>query len=294
MRKMIMMLAVFILMASFSVAAVEDENLTDEGDAQITEEEIEGMEEDIEGMDDEEIAEYIKEELGGPGITPDSRFYFMNNVLDMFKSSERIANERAAAVAMMAERGDEEALEKAMQNYERAMERRSEQSNSSEDEAESFANQSSKHLEVLSRVRDKVPEQARDSIGRAMERGAEGRERSIENLKKKNPERGQQVAERTLQRVMENAPEEAQQGLQRAFENVQKRMGKGPGEMSGGMPGNRSDLPGEADRMPGDEELPGEADRMPGNDTGMPGDEINDSENTTGAAGNAPDNEIPV
>lgn len=287
-KKIITMAMAFFFLFSLSTGAVEDENVTDEGDVQITGAEPGELDEE----DIQELKDYVKSELGNSGITPDSPFYAANGILDMFKSNERIANERAAAVASMAEQGNEEHIERAMEAYEEALERRSTDSNKSEDDAEAVAEQNSKHLEVMSRVRSRVPEEARGSIDRAMEKSAEGRERSIDALTEKNPERGQEVAQRTLERVMEKTPEEAQQGLQRAFENVQNRMGKGPGEMSGGMPGNRSDLPGEADQMPGDDELPGEADQRPGDINGSPED-MGEAPGDEGGAPEDADAEIP-
>lgn len=246
MKKEVIMMALVFVVFSLSANAVVDENLEldDGADFQITsvQETAEMSQEEL-----QELKDYVKEELGSPGITPDSRFYFLNNVLDVFKSNERVANERAAAMVEMANRGDEESLQRAMRAYESALERRSADADNSDDDAEAVAEQTSKHLEVLAKVRDIVPEQARESIGLAMERSAEGRERSIERLSESNPERGQEVAERTMKRVMENTPDEAQQGLEKAFENVQQRTGKSPDEMKGGMPGQTGQGPSDVD-----------------------------------------------
>ena len=280
-RKFGAIFILFFLLFSVTAMAVVDEDLEEVGDDefQITQVDAEA---ELEDMDEEELEDflsYVEEELGSPGITPDSPMYFANRFLDVFKSNERVANERAAAVAFMADRGDEKALARALESYERALERRSGDSDRGEDDAESVAEQTSKHLEVLARVQERVPEYARGSVGNALERSAEGRERSIERLSEMNPERGQQVAERTMQRVMKNAPEEAQKGLQRAFENVQNRMGRTPDEMAGGMPEDVGRRPDEAGQAPDDiGDLP--------DDAGDIADEVNQLPDE---AGQAPD-----
>jgi len=166
-------------------------------------------------------------ELPDPGMTPDSPFYFMDRLFDVFQSAESLADERASEMVAMAEKGNENALERARQGYQKAMQKRQRQAEEDENTAEEVSRQASNHLAVLARVREQVPEQARAGIGRALDDSTNSRKKGLEELEKKNPERAGAVAEATLQEVMANAPEAAQEGLQRALEAVQR---KGPAE----------------------------------------------------------------
>lgn len=159
-------------------------------------------------------------ELPDPGITPDSPFYFMDRIFSVFKSAEALADERAAEIVAMAQKGHERGLTKAMEGYEKALEKRHRQAEKDENVAEEVARQSSNHLAVLARVREQVPEQAKAGIDRALTEGAKGRENALQALNATNPERAGAVAEATLQEVIANAPEQAQAGLQRALEAV--------------------------------------------------------------------------
>ncbi len=171
---------------------------------------------------------FAQPELPSPGITPDSPLYFFDAAFDRFQSAEKVADEKAAEIQAMAEKNHEKGLTKALERYEKAMEKRQIQANESEVEAEEVARQASNHLMVLARVREQVPEQARQGIDRAINESARGREESINALEKKNPEKATAVAEATLEEVMANTPEEAQFGLQTAMQAA-KRKGKPEG-----------------------------------------------------------------
>ena len=169
-------------------------------------------------------------ELPDPGITPDSPFYRIETFVDRFRSSEAVADKRAAEIRAMTEENNTEAMERAVEGYERAMERRERDGNRSEGAAEEVARQASNHMSVLAQVRERVPEEANEGLERAMNSSARGRGRAIEALNRTNHERARSVAQDTLEEVIANTPEEAQEGLQKALQATERR---GPPENIG-------------------------------------------------------------
>ncbi|MFP4656727.1 MAG: hypothetical protein ACLFNK_04075 [Candidatus Woesearchaeota archaeon] len=204
-------------------------------------------------------------ELPDPGITPDSPFYFIDRMMDTFRSPEVIMDRRAAEISAMAEKGHERGLEKATDGYNKAIERRQEDAEADENMSEEVARQSSNHLAILSRVREQVPEQAKAGIDRAINESATGRENALGSLDRHNPERAESVADTTLEEVMANAPDEAHEGLQRALDAV-----RSPGADEGR--GRPSDLPTDEadeteiqtgeDRVPDEERTDGRAENV--------------------------------
>lgn len=74
---------------------------------------------------------------------------------------------------------------------------------------------------------DKIPEQAKVAIQRAMEVSTKGAEKAVEAVSNVRQEQVQERVNRNLQKVKENAPEEAQQYI--------------PSEVSGGDTGKPED-----------------------------------------------------
>lgn len=162
-----------------------------------------------------------EEDLGSPGITPDSPFYFLDRMFDGFQSAEARADEKASEVLSMAREGKLEHAQTALKHYESAMERRQSQSIRNENIAEEVAVQSTNHLIVLVNVLEIVPDQAKDAIRLAMEVSVKERDESLNTLKEHNSSRGERVARETLQRVMdEETSAESQEGLTRAFNSI--------------------------------------------------------------------------
>ncbi len=164
------------------------------------------------------------EDIGNPGITPDSAFYFLDRIFDGFQGAESLANEKAAETIAMAEKGDEKAANRSLGLYQRNLERLQERAQNTErgEVAERIVNQTTHHLIVLAGVLEQVPEEAKGAIERAMENSARGREESVSALREIDPSRGEQVANETLQRVMSETSEQAREGLQQAFNSIGK------------------------------------------------------------------------
>jgi hypothetical protein len=159
-------------------------------------------------------------EIGNPGITPDSRFYFLDRMFDWMQTAESRANEKGAEVLAMAREGKAERAQTALIHYESAMVRRQAQSRRNENVAEKVAVQAANHLIVLAGVLEKVPEEAKSAIQRAMEVSVKGREQSVNALKEHNSSRGERVARETLGMIMDETIVQSQEGLTKAFNSI--------------------------------------------------------------------------
>lgn len=127
-------------------------------------------------------------EFVDPGVTPNSPVYGLDRALERiqlaitFKEEEKaklkfkFAEERLAEAEVMAEEGEEELAEELMEDYEEGLNETNEEieravarGQNVTDLVEHVSTRTSKHLEVLQRVYEKVPEQARAAIAHAME-----------------------------------------------------------------------------------------------------------------------------
>src|SRR3989338_9036684 len=162
-------------------------------------------------------------ELADPGMTPDSPFYFLDEVSDVFQAPEAVTDEKAAEVVAMAEKGDEKALAKAIEKYDKTLLKVKKNAYLDEEKTAKVSDQVAKHLAVLAKVLEQVPETAKPSIQKVMDKSAKGLSDSFKELKALNPEKGKKVAEETLNKVLADAPEAAKKGLQNALDNVVKK-----------------------------------------------------------------------
>lgn len=141
----------------------------------------------------------------GAGIKPSSRFYFFDitserlNLIFTFNTEKKAnkalghAEERLEEAKEEAESNKPKAVEKAMKNYESSISLATEESKGikSESEAETLLNtissNTSKHQEILKDVYNKVPDEAKDAILKAMEviqKRQEQADRQIGELRK--------------------------------------------------------------------------------------------------------------
>lgn len=143
------------------------------------------------------------EELPDPGVTPDSMLYGLDRAFERIslaltfdraaKAEKRlqIASERISELKAMVDKGKPEFVEKLKEDYE-------EELNEAESDmeaaralgknvtllAEHVANATSKHIAVLERVLDKVPDQAKSAILHAINVSQRGHQRAVENILK--------------------------------------------------------------------------------------------------------------
>jgi len=147
-------------------------------------------------------------ELPDPGMTPDSPFYFLEIIAEEIgtfftfgdlKKAERhaaLAEERLAEAQDVIEKGKSELAEKTLERFENQLEKsiaRAEKAMAKGKNTEKVievvakvGQATSKHLEVLAEVYEKVPEQAKSAIENAMKASIRGHEKAVEALKAKN------------------------------------------------------------------------------------------------------------
>jgi len=147
-------------------------------------------------------------ELPGPGLTPDSLFYFLEIIIEEIgtfftfgdlKKAERYADlaaERLAEVQAVVEKGKSEFVEKTLQRYENqlnnsiAWAKKAQAKGKNTEKVTEVLVKIGKatpiHLEVLAEVYEKVPEQAKPAIEKAMEVSLKGHEKVVTELKAKD------------------------------------------------------------------------------------------------------------
>jgi len=144
-------------------------------------------------------------ELPSPGLTPDSPFYFLETIVEEIgtfftfgdlKKAERYANlasERLVEAKAVAEKGKPELTEKTLQRFENQLNNSIARAKKAQAEGENtekvmevlakVGQVTSKHLDVLAEIYEKVPEQAKPAIENAMEASLKGHEKAVEVLK---------------------------------------------------------------------------------------------------------------
>ena len=147
-------------------------------------------------------------ELPDPGLTPDSPFYFLEIIAEEIgtfftfgdlKKAERhaaLAAERLAEAQVIAGKGKSELTEKTLARYEVQLQKsiaRMEKAQTKEENTERVmevaaktGKATSRHLEVLAEVYEKVSEEAKPAIENAMKASVKGHEKAVEALKAQN------------------------------------------------------------------------------------------------------------
>jgi len=179
---------------------------------------------------------YAQEEelqLPDPGITPDSPFYFLDNLgknMGLFlafgpeakaQKAVEYAGERLAEAQAMAAKGKANGVEQAANGYDKfvamAAEKAEEarQKGASDNISGIVASATTKHLsaldEVAERFPDAVPEQARQAIARAREASMQGTESALKGLAQENPERAAEIAMNAVEARLNRANTKAEE-----------------------------------------------------------------------------------
>jgi len=163
-------------------------------------------------------------ELPNPGITPDSPFYFLERMFegigtfftfgDLNKASRYadLAEERIAEVQAMMDKENPEAAQKALARYEFQLnqslaraERAKNRGKKIEGVTEKVAEATMKHLSVLDKVLERVPEQAQEGIARAKEVLMEGHNNALRGLSEENLEKAIEVNLRAAEERLNRA-----------------------------------------------------------------------------------------
>ena len=144
-------------------------------------------------------------ELPDPGLTPDSPFYFLETIIEEIgtfftfgdlKKAERyavLAAERLAEAQAVVNKGKPELVEKTLERYQMQLQNsmaRAEKAQTKGENTEQVmarvGKATSKHLEVLAEIGEKVPEEATSAIENAMKASLKGHEKAVEALKARN------------------------------------------------------------------------------------------------------------
>jgi len=179
-----------------------------------------------------------EEELPDPGITPDSPFYFLDNWGKQIglafafgpeakaKKALEYAEERLAEAQAMAIKNRVREMERAADSYngfltivaERAEEAR--QQGVSDTISEKVALATSKHLSVLDRVEEIVPEQAREAIVRAKEASINGQQNALRALVRERLERAAEINLAAIEGRLNRARVQTEEGNTEEIEDV--------------------------------------------------------------------------
>lgn len=174
------------------------------------------------------VSAQTEDELPNPGITPNNPLYFIKTLsedISLFfafspeaktRRATAISNTKAAEIKAMAEAGNTEAAERATERYGRMIERAAQnlalaaatqEEDFDEALAELVTRATSIHTEVLAEVFERVPEQARPAIERAIEESSRGTREAIRALEERSSPRLDMIREETetrLERVRQN------------------------------------------------------------------------------------------
>ena len=157
------------------------------------------------------------DELPDPGRLPDSRIYFLSNwaegigtffTFGSAKKADRfleLSERRLAEANALIEKGEQQVAERTLEKYEdyidRAMQRAERVRGEDTDDVLTRVSEATlRHQEILSGVYERVPEEAKHAIEKAMERGARGHEEAVNAL---SQERREEVMERVRERRQE-------------------------------------------------------------------------------------------
>ncbi len=172
-----------------------------------------------------------EEELPDPGLTPDSPFYFLDTWgknIGMFftfgneaKAGRALqyAEERLAEARAMAAKNRVREMERAANDYDGFMAMVNQRLEAaarqglSDNISERVSLATAKHLRVLDRVKDQLPEQAREALTRARTASMNGQINALRALAEGRPERAIDIAADTIENRLERA-------MVRASDNV--------------------------------------------------------------------------
>ena len=144
------------------------------------------------------VAQAQTEELPDPGILPGNPFYFLKSATegigtfftfgDVAKADRFIylAEKRLSEAQALTDAGELERAQRATEKYEKRLAKSLEKAEEAKTKGKNvdeilarFAEATIRHQEVLARVYEKVPEQAKAAIERVMQKGAEKYDRAI-------------------------------------------------------------------------------------------------------------------
>lgn len=193
------------------------------------------------------ISADFEEDLPTPGILPDSPFYGLKRAFEGIGNVFTFGNERKAerAIKLSEKRLSEarasveeekhELSERLMEDYEKNLmkaeeivERAQERGRNMTQVRERVAKATSRHIEVLENVLEKVPEQAKPAIQRALESSKRGQEEALDRIGNENPGKAAnlslEIAERRMNKARERIEREDIENAQKIIEDYQQKI----------------------------------------------------------------------
>lgn len=200
-------------------------------------------------------------QLPEPGITPDSWMYGFKKAfenVDMAltfgeeakaKKHLQYAELRISEAKAMAEKGRTGYIDDLGKEYQNQLENANRlalsNNNTKGNLTELVANATAKHIQVLERVRQQVPEQAKDSIDAAQEGSMKGNQEALRALARDNPQKAAKIAMEVAKGRVDTARQAANNGqteevtkaakeyeeyarLGKEIANMSRQMGKNP------------------------------------------------------------------
>ena len=178
-----------------------------------------------------ELPPAFERELPAAGITPDSWMYGFKRFfegIDLFFTFDDVAKAekhlkyaelRLAEAKEMTEKGKPEFVDDLIEEYEDNLEKANEISKIAQQigknvtkVTELVAVATSIHMDVLENVLEKVPEQAKPSIQRAITSSKRGNEEALMVLEKAQPEKAAEIHFRIAEKILAKAQEKADNG----------------------------------------------------------------------------------
>jgi len=203
-----------------------------------------------------------EEELPDPGITPDSPFYFFDTLGKKIglvftfgheakaQKALEYAEERLAEANAMALKNKLKEMTQAAGEYDQFMAMVNErlqaavQQNASANISEKVALATQKHLAVIDRVRDRVPEEGQEALDRARDSSLDGQQHALRALARHRVEKATEInldgIQDRLHRALEKASENATDEVANAVEDAEKlrRFGEEISEIARGLSDN--------------------------------------------------------
>ncbi|MDP2641626.1 MAG: DUF5667 domain-containing protein [Candidatus Yanofskybacteria bacterium] len=224
-------------------------------------------------------------ELPDPGMLPDNPLYFFKSwgegigtffAFGGVAKAERflnLAERRLAEANALAERGKPDIAARSVERYEeqlaRALARADEARENGLDTDEVLAKVSEatlKHQEVLAGVYERVPEQAKPAIERAMQSGLRGHEEALQAISGEKREEALQEADQRRQEVEERLEGLRNQGVpipaMPTRQEIEQRIPAAPAGPSGGETQERGPGAGQTEEE-GEEGAQGGAPELP-------------------------------
>ncbi len=178
------------------------------------------------------VAQAQTNDLPDPGMLPGNPFYFLKSwsegigtffTFGNVAKAERFLNlseKRLAEAKVLAERGDDKNAERASELYEEKFSKAKERAERSlnEEVLARVTEATSKHFAVLEDVIERVPEQAKDSVRRALENSKQGQISALQALSGVNPDRAVEVGANTAKELAAQAKTHATERKAEALE----------------------------------------------------------------------------